>query len=122
LVIARNIDACFGLMNKMKSILKNINNKTSGRVAGFATLAALFLIGFNFNRLVIPETIFVLIISVLTALGLLANATHIYWTSFLWTQYTRSQKVAKIIKIIFFLSMIFITASINLRVINIYFR
>jgi hypothetical protein len=101
---------------------KLIHYETCGKVAAFAAFAALFLIGFNYNKLVIPEAIYALTAGLLTTIGVIAFLAYIYWTCYYWTQFTKVEKIAKLIKSLLLAFLFVICSLLTFKVLYLHFR
>lgn len=58
-----------------------------------------FFIGINFNRFILPEAVFTLIIVLLTIYGVASFSSLVYWASYEWTELNNQRKSKKILKV-----------------------
>jgi hypothetical protein len=89
---------------------------------GISVILSFILIGFNYQRLAMPEVLFASIISGLTTLGLIAYFSQIFWTFYFWDQFTMESKAASLLRICFFGFLLIITCYFTYRVLYLYFR
>lgn len=75
------------------------NHLRFGRNVLISVFLTFFFIGINFNRLILPEAVFTLILFLLVVYGMTSFSSVVYWTSSEWTEFNEERKIRKIFKV-----------------------
>lgn len=85
-----------------------------------AVLLTFFFIGINFNRLLLPESVFILITGLLMLYGLASFISLLYWTSFKWSELKNNGKLKEVVKIAVLVLLLAAQISLISKVLLIY--
>ena len=87
-----------------------------------AVFLTFFFIGINFNRLILPEAVFTLILVLLAVYGVASFSSLVYWTSSEWTELNEERKTKKILKVAGLAFLLVVQIWLISKVLMIYFR
>ncbi|TPE42647.1 hypothetical protein [Pontibacter mangrovi] len=93
-----------------------------GRSVVISVFITFFFIGISFNRLLLPEAIFTLILFLLAVYGIASFSSLVYWTSSEWSELNKERKSKKILKVAVLALLLTVQIWLVGKVLMIYFR
>ena len=93
-----------------------------GRNVVISVFLTFFFIGINFNRLILPEAVFTLILVLLAVYGVASFSSLVYCTSSKRTKINEQRKSKKILKVAGLALLLAVQIWLVSKVLMIYFR